>query len=102
MDEDTAGQGSDAIARRLQHARRTAGMTQRELADHLGLTPRSIQGYEAGAVVPYRHLRTIARLLGRDMTWLLDGRGPRRTGGASLMDELDRRDRRLREELREI
>jgi transcriptional regulator with XRE-family HTH domain len=48
-----------AIGTRIANARRQAGLTQRELAARLGVTPRSIQNYEAGIAIPYKHLRRI-------------------------------------------
>ena len=44
------------IGSRIRQARQEAGLTQQELAGLLGITTRSIQNYESGAIVPYRHL----------------------------------------------
>ena len=60
-----------AIGRRIALARRHAGLTQGEVARRLGVTKRSLQGYEAGTVAPYRHLPTLASILGRDRAWFL-------------------------------
>ena len=46
-------------------------MTQRELARHLGVTVRSVQNYESGAVTPYKHLRRIELLTRRRSGWIL-------------------------------
>ena len=62
-----------AIGRRIAEARRENGLTQKELAEALGVTRRSVQGYEAGAVVPYRHLHDLGRVLSRDPRSLLAG-----------------------------
>jgi transcriptional regulator with XRE-family HTH domain len=59
------------VGTRIATARREAGMTQRQLARELGVTTRSIQNYEAGAVIPYRHLRRIETLTRRRPGWLL-------------------------------
>jgi transcriptional regulator with XRE-family HTH domain len=64
-----------AIGARIATARRQAGLTQRELAARLGVTPRSIQNYEAGAVIPYKHLRRIEALARKRSGWLLSGDG---------------------------
>jgi len=61
------------IGARIAAARREAGLTQRELADRLGVTTRSIQNYEAGAVTPYRHLRRIETLARKRVGWILSG-----------------------------
>jgi HTH-type transcriptional regulator, cell division transcriptional repressor len=63
------------IGERIAAARREAGLTQRELAERLGVTPRSIQNYESGAVVPYRHLRRIETLARKSEGWLLGSDG---------------------------
>jgi len=59
------------VGARLGQARRQAGLTQKALAESLGVTRRSIQGYEAGTVVPYKHLDRLGELLGRTPSWFL-------------------------------
>jgi HTH-type transcriptional regulator, cell division transcriptional repressor len=59
------------VGRRIASARTTAGLTQQELADRLGVTRRSVQGYESGSVAPYRHLDRLSTLLGRPAGWFL-------------------------------
>jgi PAS domain S-box-containing protein len=59
------------IGARLAQARKQAGLTQKALAEGLGVTRRSIQGYEAGTVVPYKHLDRLGELLGRTPASLL-------------------------------
>jgi transcriptional regulator with XRE-family HTH domain len=49
---------------RLAAARRTARLTQRALAAELGVTVRTLQNYEAGRFVPFRHLHDLERILG--------------------------------------
>ena len=63
------------IGARIAAARRAAGLTQHELAQRLGVTPRSIQNYESGAIVPYKHLRRIEALAHRRVGWILSGDG---------------------------
>lgn len=61
------------LGARIAEARRHAGLTQRELAAMLGVTVRTVQNYEAGVAIPYRHLRTIESL-GHKRPWrILDG-----------------------------
>ena len=65
------------IGSRIARARRESGLTQRELAEQLGITTRSVQSYEAGAIVPWRHLRRIELVTQKRSGWLLheeDGR----------------------------
>jgi len=59
------------VGRRIALARNAAGLTQEELANRLGVTRRSLQGYEAGRVAPLRHLDRLSELLGRSISWFL-------------------------------
>jgi transcriptional regulator with XRE-family HTH domain len=59
------------VGRRVAEARRRAGFTQRELAEALGVTVRSIQLYESGSVIPYKHLRRIELLTRTRPGWIL-------------------------------
>jgi DNA-binding XRE family transcriptional regulator len=74
-----------AIGRRIARARAAARLTQQDLAERLGVTRRSVQGYEAGKVAPYRHLDRLAAVLNRPKSWfLLD----RRDLGRIVRDEV--------------
>ena len=64
-----------SVGKRIAQARRESGMTQAELAAALQVTVRSIQNYESGVSVPYRHLRTIESLTHKRPGWTLDGDG---------------------------
>jgi transcriptional regulator with XRE-family HTH domain len=64
-----------SVGRRIAQARRESGMTQAQLAAALQVTVRSIQNYESGVSVPYRHLRTIESLTHKRPGWTLDGDG---------------------------
>jgi transcriptional regulator with XRE-family HTH domain len=59
------------VGARIASARAAAGLTQHELAERLGVTRRSVQGYEAGHVAPYRHLDRLAEVLDRSRSWFL-------------------------------
>lgn len=62
------------IGNRIAQARReTGGMTQEELAALLHVSPRSVQAYEAGEVIPYRYLRDLERALAKPAAWFLHG-----------------------------
>jgi transcriptional regulator with XRE-family HTH domain len=63
----------DAIGGRIARARRESGLTQEELAALLGVSVRSIQGYEAGKVVPYRRLNALANVTNHELAWMLRG-----------------------------
>jgi len=77
------------IGSRIAQARKeTGGMTQRELAELIGVTERSIAAYEAGDVVPYRFLRDLERVLGVEAAWLLHGDEVMKTAESRQLDEM--------------
>src|SRR4029077_7006859 len=51
---------AEDIGARIRQARGAAGLTQVELAELIGVSTRSEQGYELGEVIPYRHMRKLA------------------------------------------
>lgn len=61
------------IGARIATARREAGLTQEELASMASFSKRSLQDYEAGFTVPYRHFNEIGKLLNRPVEWFLHG-----------------------------
>jgi PAS domain S-box-containing protein len=77
LDATEAGAARDRpgaeIGARIAQARKQAGLTQKFLADAVGVTRRSIQGYEAGTVVPYKHLDRFGEILDRAPSWFLNG-----------------------------
>lgn len=65
---------SKEIGKRIAEARHEAGgMTQEELAALIGVSPRSVQAYELGEVIPYRQLRDLEQKLGKPVAWFLHG-----------------------------
>jgi transcriptional regulator with XRE-family HTH domain len=89
QEETRVRQAEDgAIGGRIARARKESGLTQEELAALVGVSPRSIQGYEAGKVVPYRRLGHLAQVLNREVGWMLEG-DPR--DGATPSDEVAER-----------
>ena len=63
-----------AVGKRIAIARKEAGgMTQGELADALQVSKRSVAAYEAGAVLPLRHLGRIETAVSKPKAWLLYG-----------------------------
>lgn len=59
---------------RLVHAREKSGITQRELAKRVGVTPSTYQRWEYGSVPTGKNLYDLAEVLGCSTDWLL-GRG---------------------------
>ena len=73
-DDQDRHDSAAVVGARIAQVRKERGLTQRELAEGLGVTVRSLQSYEAGVVLPYRHLPRLAALLHRSPTWFLQGR----------------------------
>jgi transcriptional regulator with XRE-family HTH domain len=63
----------DQIGARIKFARREAGLTQKRLAELIEVTPRTIQGYEAGTIDVYRKLHRIAAVVERPVSWFQYG-----------------------------
>lgn len=61
------------IGERIAQARKERGLTQEELAEMAPFSKRSLQDYEGGMTIPYRHLRDLSRLLKRPEEWFLYG-----------------------------
>lgn len=63
------------IGARIAQARKEAGgMTQEELADLLNVSKRSVQDYEAGVTIPWRHFQRLETIFpNRSMAWFLHG-----------------------------
>jgi transcriptional regulator with XRE-family HTH domain len=51
-------------------------MTQKTLAELLCVCKRSVQAYEAGTTIPYRHLHRLADIFERPASWFLYGDKP--------------------------
>jgi transcriptional regulator with XRE-family HTH domain len=63
-----------AVGTRIATARKHAdGMTQEQLADLIGVATRTLQTYEQGDRIPWKHLRDISTVLNCPLEWLLRG-----------------------------
>jgi transcriptional regulator with XRE-family HTH domain len=62
-----------AIGSRIALARDEAGLTQEQLAEISSFSKRSLQDYESGKTIPYKHMREISELLNREVPWFLHG-----------------------------
>ena len=63
------------IGGRVAEARRRAGLTQKQLADLVGVGERAVQGWELGQSHPYRRIATLERILNVNRDWILHGPG---------------------------
>jgi ribosome-binding protein aMBF1 (putative translation factor) len=76
----------EGVGKRIAQARREAGVTQRQVSDHLGITETMVSNIERGVYSPYKYLTRLEGLLGKDREWFIhgtDGHGP--TPDVSLM-----------------
>lgn len=64
---------ADEIGARIKQARLERGLKQEELAEMASFSKRSLQDYEGGVTIPYRHMRELAKLLKRREEWFLYG-----------------------------
>ncbi|WP_228181361.1 helix-turn-helix domain-containing protein [Streptomyces anulatus] len=65
------------LGQRIAHHRRTAGLSQEELGDRIGVERRTIQRYEAGSRDPrYTDLLLVAAVLDVDLADLVRGEDP--------------------------
>lgn len=64
------------IGARIALARNETGMTQDEVAEVATFSKRSLQDYEAGNTIPWRHMQEISGLFRRPVEWFLHGEGP--------------------------
>ena len=84
MPSGRATEEKRAVGKRVAQARRRAGLTQKQLADLVGVGERAVQGWELGQSHPYRRLATLERVLNIDRDWLLHGRGARRLSAGAV------------------
>lgn len=83
------------IGARIAQAREERGLTQEQLADMaIGFGKRSLQDYEAGVTIPYKHLEELGRLLRRPTDWFLYG--------DNHSEEVEERLARIEEQLAEL
>jgi transcriptional regulator with XRE-family HTH domain len=63
----------EAVAARLRACRKEARLTQREVGEQVGVSRRSVWGWENALAVPRESLPAVARLYGRTEAWILTG-----------------------------
>lgn len=61
------------IGARIRLARDEKGLSQEQLAALCSFSKRSLQDYEAGVTIPYKHFDEIVRILGHSTAWFLYG-----------------------------
>ena len=76
------------IGAKIAQARKEHGLTQEDFAKQLGVTVRSLQNYESGAVVPYRHFRQMELVTNKRSGWFLHTDQADGTAAVHAMSEL--------------
>ena len=77
------------LNQRITQARRARALSQANLAERLGVTRTAISHWETGRSNPStKHLKSIAKVLGIDASWLTSGKGlaSRKTGAGKGLD----------------
>ncbi len=65
------------LGKRLEHARERAGMKQKEVAEHFGISSQAVSQWESDRTRPdSQRLASLARLFTLRLDWLLAGEGP--------------------------
>ncbi|HZO48674.1 MAG TPA: helix-turn-helix transcriptional regulator [Gaiellaceae bacterium] len=90
------------MGRRIAQARHEAGLSQREVAERIGVITRAYQNYEAGIRIPWRKLDPIAAALGTSKEWLLRGEAGEPASPSELVARLGEIERLLRELLERL
>ncbi len=67
------------IGRRILEIRKNLSLTQREFAEHLGVSMGSIQAYESGKLPKGEILKSLSGQ-GYDLNWLFTGQGQMKVG----------------------
>lgn len=77
------------IGARLAQARAAAGLTQRQIADRIGVKESTIDRWESGETSPRGHrVSKLAGMLGVSISWILMGRGVEPNGGVSDIERI--------------
>ena len=77
------------IGARLAEARSTAGLSQRQIADRLGVRESTVAKWETGETVPRGHgVSKLAGMLGVSISWILMGRGVEPVDHTSDIDQV--------------
>lgn len=88
-----------AIGGRIARARDLAGLTQEEVAEMASFSKRSLQDYEAGVTIPYKHMREISSLLAKPVEWFLHGEPEQEAATADQLPQILRRLEALEEQV---
>jgi transcriptional regulator with XRE-family HTH domain len=69
ISEEGEASGGRIVQARLENG----GMQQKQLAEALGLSARSVQSYESGEIIPWRFMEDLERILHKPAIWFMRG-----------------------------
>jgi transcriptional regulator with XRE-family HTH domain len=78
------------IGMRIKQARLESGLTQIDLAGMGAFSYRSVQGWETGERIPFKHFAELSRLLKKTSEWFLYGDEPDSTTETRYEELLER------------
>ena len=78
------------IGARIKQARLEAGLTQNDLAGMGSFSYRSVQGWETGERIPFKHFAELGQLLRKTSEWFLYGDEPDSTTETRYQELLER------------
>jgi len=82
------------IGGRIKHARKRLGLTQKEIAESLGITIQAVSQWESSGEIDRQRLPALRRILKVSWRWLMEGQGPIPPADSieSALDDLDEAD----------
>ncbi len=70
---DSQNSAAAALGQKIKQARRSAGLSQRELGEALELSDKAISAYEQGRAMPnVPQLRTLSKVVEQPVTYFID------------------------------
>lgn len=78
----------ETMATRIKRLRQAAGLSQNDLAKHLGVSRVAVLKYEKGCSRPVRRLDKIASILGTTADYLLVGKTEKKESRTKVLSEI--------------
>jgi transcriptional regulator with XRE-family HTH domain len=93
----TKPEKSLTLAKKIRQARKSVGLSQKDLAKVLELTDKAVSSYEVGRAVPsVETLREISKVTYKPFSYFMS-EAEEQTGDEELAEKIDKIDRELQE-----